>query len=111
MMRVLIAEPEPDLQRLAEQALLELGHQPLALDTDIAPSRVDVLLLAASADALALAHALRRRLPELPIISLGTRAACTETRALRPVAHLVKPYTLGELGRALARAETSARRT
>jgi CheY-like chemotaxis protein len=111
MARVLIAEPEPDLRRLAEQALLELGHEPLSLDADILPSRVDVLLLAASADAVALAHALRRRHPGLSIISLGTVAAGPETRALRPVAHLVKPYTLGELGRALARAETSARRT
>ena len=110
MARVLIAEPEPDLRRLAEQALLELGHEPLALD-DIPPGRVDVLLCATSADALALAHALRRRQPELPIISLGTVAADPETRALRPVAHLIKPYTLGELQRALARAETTGRRT
>ena len=108
MARVLIAEPEPDLRLLAEQALLELGHEPLALD-DIPPGRVDVLLCATSAHALA--HALRRRQPELPIISLGTVAADPETRALRPVAHLIKPYTLGELQRDLARAETTGRRT
>lgn len=109
MARVLIAEPEPDLRLLAEQAVLELGHEPLSVDAHTAGCRVDVLLLATSADAVELAQALRRRQPELPIVTLGTVAAGPETHALRPVEHLVKPYTLRDLQRALGRAHAARR--
>ena len=104
MARVLIAEPEPDLRSLAQQAVLELGHEPLLLDADSAGARVDVLLLAASGDAVATASALRRHDPALPIVCTGTGVADDEVRRLAPVAYLVKPYSLADLGRALARA-------
>jgi hypothetical protein len=109
--RVLIAEPEPDLRLLAEQAVLELGHEPLLLGAHPAGTHVDVLLLATSPDAVAIARAHRRHDPALPIVCLGTLTASADIRRLRPVAHLVKPYTLSDLGRALTRAVATAPRT
>jgi CheY-like chemotaxis protein len=108
--RVLIAEPEPDLRLLAEQAVLELGHEPLLLDAFLAGTHVDVLLLATSPDAVAIARAQRRHDPALPIVCLGTLAAGADIRRLRPVAHLLKPYTLSDLARALTQAVATARR-
>ena len=104
MARVLIAEPEPDLRLLAEQAVLELGHEVRLLDAHTLDVHIDVLLLATSADAVAIALRLRRHDPALPIVCLGTEPAGADIRRLRPVAHLIKPYTLGELGRALTQA-------
>jgi hypothetical protein len=108
--RVLIAEPEPDLRLLAEQAVLELGHEPLLLDAFLAGTHVDVLLLATSPDAVAIARAHRRHDPALPIVCVGTLAAGADIRCLRPVAHLLKPYTLSDLARALTQAVATARR-
>ncbi len=103
MARVLISEPEHDLRLLAEQWLIELDHEPLALGGR--PGiRVDVLLLAASPGAAVVAHALRRLQPGLAIVSCGVTPAGRDIRALGPVAHLVKPYTIEQLDRALARA-------
>ena len=104
MARILIAEPEPDLRLLAEQAVLELGYEPVLLEANTAGAPVDVLLLATSADAVAIAHAHRRSDPALPIVCLGTMGASAAIRRLRPVAHLLKPYTLGDLAQALTRA-------
>lgn len=102
MALVLIAELEPDLRLLAEQAVIELGHRPLLLDAHDGDTRVDVLVL--GSHPCAIAQALRRRDPGLPIVSIGALPAATEVRALRPVAHLVIPYTLSQLARALTRA-------
>jgi CheY-like chemotaxis protein len=102
--RVLIIEPEPDLRSLALQVVIELGHEPLLLDAPTHGARVDVLLLAASGDAFATASALRRHAPALPIVCTGTGIADDAVRRLGPVAYLVKPYSLAELGRALTRA-------
>jgi CheY-like chemotaxis protein len=102
--RVLIAEPEPDLRSLAEQAVLEFGHEPLLLEDYTGDIPADVLLLAISADAMATASALRQHDPALPIVCTGTLVMDDEARGLRPVAYLVKPYTLNDLWVALARA-------
>jgi CheY-like chemotaxis protein len=101
--RILIAEPEPDLRSFVLQAVLELGHEPLLLDTPTG-TRVDVLLLAMCADAVATASALRRDDPALPIVCMGTAPADDQVRGLRPVAYLVKPFRLADLARALTRA-------
>ena len=104
MARILIAEPEPDLRLLAEQAVLELGYEAVLLEAHTAGTPVDVLLLATSADAVAIAQAHRRSDPALPIVCLGTLEATADIRRLEPVAHLLKPYTLRDLARALTRA-------
>jgi CheY-like chemotaxis protein len=97
MARVLIIEPEPDMRSLAEQALLELGHEPVVCDDHAQHEPVDVVILATFDGAAAVAHELRRRLDDVPIICLDTRPAGNSARAIAPVAHLIEPYTLAQL--------------
>jgi hypothetical protein len=101
MALILIAECEPDLRLLAEQAVRELGHEPRVVGARDAQARGDVLLLAPSAGAVALARALRRQHPELAIVYVGAQPASAEVRALHPAAQVMTPYTLGQLARAL----------
>jgi hypothetical protein len=104
MARVLIIEPEPDLRSLAEQAVLELGHQPVLFDDHDQDEPVDVVILATFDGMAAVANELRRRRHDLPIICLDTRPATSSTRALAPVGHLIEPYTLAQLQNVLDRA-------
>jgi CheY-like chemotaxis protein len=104
MARVLIIEPEPDLRSLAEQALIELGHEPVLFGDDAEGEPVDVVILATFNGMAAVAHELRRKLGDPPIICLDTRPASSSTHALAPVAHLTEPYTLAQLQAALSRA-------
>jgi hypothetical protein len=97
MARVLIIEPEPDLRSLAEQAVLELGHEPVLFDDHAPDQPVDVAILATFDGMAAVANELRRRLPDLPIICLDTRPAGRSARALSAVARLIEPYTLAQL--------------
>jgi CheY-like chemotaxis protein len=97
MARVLIIEPEPDMRSLAEQAVLELGHEPVLFDDHAEDQPVDVVILATFNGMAAVANELRRRLNDVPIICLDTRPAGSSARALAPVAHLIEPYTLAQL--------------
>lgn len=109
MARVLIVEPEPDLLLLVQEAVRELGHEALLFDESDAGVSVDVLLVAAHAGMAALVCRLRRAHAGLPVICAGTLPPGREARALAPVAYLIKPYTLGDLDRALVKAITTAR--
>ena len=102
MARILISEPHPDLRVLIEAVVRRTGNEPVGqgeLTSDDAPELM--ILEPASAEGLAMATRLRRRLLDLPIIctSIGPPSAATET--LRPAAYLVKPFRLAELENAL----------
>ena len=103
--RVLISEPHPDSRALFELVVRRAGHEPVGLGelADREPPEL-MILEPASGEALAIAHQLRRRLEDLPIICASIRPANGETAALRPTAHLVKPFRLAELEAALASA-------
>jgi DNA-binding response OmpR family regulator len=105
MARILISEPHPDLRVLLEAVVRRAGHEPVGhgeLTSDDAPSVM--ILEPASADGLAAAAGLRRRLEDLPIILTSILPPNPETRALDPVAHLLKPFRLGELEAAISAA-------
>jgi DNA-binding response OmpR family regulator len=103
--RVLISEPHPDSRALFELVVRRAGHQPVGLGelADRDPPEL-MILEPASGEALAIAHQLRRRLEDLPIICTSIQPANGDTAALRPVAYLVKPFRLAELEAALAAA-------
>ena len=61
-----------------------------------------MILEPASADGLAAAAGLRRRLEDLPIICASVLPPSPATKALAPVAYLMKPFGLGELESAIA---------
>ena len=103
MARILISEPHPDLRILLEAIVRRAGHEPVGhgeLALDEAPAVM--ILEPASAAGLAAAAGLRRRLEDLPIICTSSLPPSERTRALGPVAYLVKPFRLVELEAAIA---------
>ena len=105
MARILIHEPHPDVRVLLEAVVRRAGHEPVGrgeLTSDDTPELM--ILEPASADGLAAAAGLRRRLEDLPIICASILPPTAATRALAPVAHLLKPFRLGELEAAIASA-------
>jgi len=106
MARILISEPHPDLRVLIEAVVRRTGNEPvghgeLTYDDD-APAVM--ILEPASADGLAAATGLRRRLEDLPIICASIYPPNDESSALGPIAHLVKPFRLRELEAAIVSA-------
>jgi DNA-binding response OmpR family regulator len=103
MARILIHEPHPDVRVLLEAVVRRAGHEPVGrgeLTSDETPELM--ILEPASADGLAAAAKLRRRLEDLPIICASIEPPNIATRALEPVAYLLKPFRLGELESAIA---------
>jgi CheY-like chemotaxis protein len=103
--RILISEPHPDVRVLFEAIVRRTGHEPVGhgeLTVDEAPAVM--ILEPASAEGLAAAARLRRRLEDLPIICASIEPPSVESKALHPVAYLVKPFRLGELEAAISRA-------
>jgi DNA-binding response OmpR family regulator len=105
MARILIHEPHPDVRVLLAAVVRRAGHDPVGqgeLAIDDTPELM--ILEPASADGLAAAAKLRRRLGDLPIICTSIEPPNGATKALAPVAYLVKPFRLGELEAAIASA-------
>lgn len=105
MARILISEPHPDLRALLEAIVRRTGNDPVGqgeLTEDDAPAVM--ILEPASADGLAAAAGLRRRLENLPIICTSVAPPDAETRELHPVAYLLKPFRVGDLEAAIASA-------
>jgi hypothetical protein len=105
MARILISEPHPELRVLLEAVVRRTGNEPVGhgeLISDDAPAVM--ILEPASADGLAAAAGLRRRLEGLPIICASIFPPTAESRALDPIEHLIKPFRLGELEAAIASA-------
>jgi DNA-binding response OmpR family regulator len=103
--RILISEPHPDLRILLEAVVRRSGNEPVGygeLTDDDAPQVM--ILEPASADGLAAAAGLRRRLEGLPIICASIYPPSDESSALGPVAHLIKPFRLRELEAAIVSA-------
>jgi CheY-like chemotaxis protein len=63
-----------------------------------------MILEPASPDGLAAAARLRGRLEDLPIVCASIYPPSKESRALAPVAHLIKPFRLRELEAAIVSA-------
>jgi DNA-binding response OmpR family regulator len=108
MHRILIVEPDRYVRELLELQIEYLGFELAggAEDCDI------ILLEPSTARGLASARVLRARHPDLPLIFVSIRYPTAETIALRPFAHLVKPFGLRRLASALVAAtEMDASRT
>ncbi len=103
MARILIAEQHPAVRRLLELRLLRLGHEPVAWAGEpVDGMSVDAAIVEpADPDVLSVARTLRRDRPDLPIVISSVRGRTLESAWLRPAAHLVKPFALSPLERAL----------
>ena len=103
MAQILISEPNPDLRVLLETVVRRAGHEPVGhgeLTNDDTPAVM--IIEPASAEGLAAAAGLRSRLEDLPIIYTSIFPPTAETRALGPVAHLIKPFRLHDLEDAIS---------
>jgi DNA-binding response OmpR family regulator len=103
--RILIHEPHPDVRVLLEAVVRRAGHEPVGhgeLTVDETPELM--ILEPASAEGLAAAAKLRRRLEDLPIICTSIEPPSAVTRALDPFTYLVKPFRLRELESAISQA-------
>ena len=58
---------------------------------------------------LRLARQLRAERPSLPLVIASVRAPSQVTRMLEPAAHVVKPFRLADLGRAVEAALVASR--
>ena len=105
MARVLISEPHADCRALVELVVQRIGHDPLGPGELAEGDDPGLLILEpAAADGLAIAHQLRRRLENLPIICTSVRPPSAVTEKLQPAAYLVKPFRLADLESAVANA-------
>jgi DNA-binding response OmpR family regulator len=109
MARILICEPHPDLRVLLETVVRRAGHEPVG-QGELTNGDVPAVMILepASADGLAAAAGLRRRLDDLPIICTSIFPPNDETRALHPSAYLIKPFRLGDLEAAIVSALATA---
>jgi two-component system cell cycle sensor histidine kinase/response regulator CckA len=114
--RVLLVEDEAPLRLLARRALVGAGHEVRAVeDAEAALAAVDdgfapdVLVsdvtMPGEMDGLALAEALRARIPGLPVVLVSGYAAATvgEGLAGKGVRFLEKPFRMAELAEAVSR--------
>jgi len=102
--RVLIVEPDREVRTLIEQTVQRLGHEAILHDAarGAPTAEVDVLLVEPAAPReRAFAHALRQLVPELATVICSVRGKDAELESLRPVRHVVKPFSRSELEQAL----------
>lgn len=105
MSRILIIEPQPEIRELVERLAQRLGHE--AVTDEI--GHIDAVIVEPEGgDGLARATRLRSAAPGLPMICASIAPPTPQTRALSPHAHLIKPFKLQDLSRALSSALASA---
>jgi DNA-binding response OmpR family regulator len=100
MARILVVEPHPEVRELLERVVGRLGHEVIA-ETDHDPVGVDLVLVEPQGWG---ATELARRAREesgAAVLCISVAPPTEESRALEPVAHMVKPFALAELDRAV----------
>jgi CheY-like chemotaxis protein len=104
--RVLICEPDPEVRELLRHVVERIGHEPV-LEPDGLRDLAAVLLEPSDVVSVELAQAARALHPDLPIVCASIEPPTPGSRKLTPMAHVVKPFTLSELDRALSTALSS----
>lgn len=106
MARILVAEPDPDVLALLERALAGRGHEVVRFRPGSALPDVDAMIFepAMGARVLALAGVLASADPPVPLIVASIHPPGGDVHELRPVARLLKPFSLAELEAAVDKA-------
>jgi hypothetical protein len=107
---VLISEVEPDVRRLLTVMVERLGHEAIVLEADVVvPPRADLLLVEPLArPGLEHARLVRAFFPELPVLCLNPLPENAGFLGRGRTRFLPKPFTLDQLGTALAASLGSA---
>ena len=103
MGRVLICEPDPEVRDLLRLVVERRGHQAV-VELNGHKDLAGIVLEPSDVVSVEIAQAARARDPALPIVCASVEPPTAGSRKLAPVAHVVKPFTLSELDRALAAA-------
>jgi CheY-like chemotaxis protein len=101
--RILICEPDPEVRELLRRVVERRGHEAI-LEPNGLRDLAAVVLEPSDVVSVEVAQAARARDPGLPIVCASIDPPTAGSRRLAPVAHVVKPFTLAELDRALAAA-------
>ncbi|HKT45239.1 MAG TPA: hypothetical protein VJQ85_10590 [Gaiellaceae bacterium] len=110
MATILIVDPDPANRSLLELLVLRLGHRPIGQRELTEGEEPDLMLLEpASGPGLRLAHRLRQRLLQLPILCVSIEPPSEETSSLQAVDYVMKPFRRSTLEHALERALIQAR--
>jgi hypothetical protein len=97
--RVLIFEPHDDIRSLFELVTRRLGYEPVAFGQS-EPGTFDVALIEPGEPG-GMRLAMRMHAQGTPVVFTSIFPADHATQALRPAAHLVKPFPLYRLEEAL----------
>jgi CheY-like chemotaxis protein len=107
---ILIVDPDPANRSLLELLVLRLGHRPIGQRELTEGEEPDLMLLEpASQPGLRLAHRLRERLMQLPILCVSIEPPSEETSSLQAIDHVMKPFRRSTLEHALEQALTGSR--
>ena len=102
MATILIMDPDPATRSLLELLVVRLGHRPIGQRELADNEEPDLMLLEpASRLGLRLAHRLRGRRPQLPVLCVSIDPPSIETRELGAIGHVMKPFRRTQLERAL----------
>ncbi len=101
MARILILENHPDVRDLIVHVVDHLGHEPVLEDTETVDA---VLLEPASPSLFETARRVLARRPATPVLCVSIGPPSSKSASLEPAAHVLKPFSLGELKQALAAA-------
>jgi DNA-binding response OmpR family regulator len=104
--RILVAEPDPDALGLIERAIAASGHEAVPYRPGSELPSVDVMLFEPGMGqrVIALAKVLASASPPVPIVVVSIRPPELAVHELRPVAYVLKPFSLDELRAAVEKA-------
>jgi CheY-like chemotaxis protein len=104
--RILVAEPDPDALALIERAIAASGHEAVLYRPGSELPEVDVMLFEPSMGqrVIALAKVLSTATPPVPLVAVSIHPPELAVHELRPVAYVLKPFSLVELRAAVEKA-------
>jgi len=104
--RILVAEPDPDALALIERAIAASGHEAVLYRPGSELPEVDVMLFEPSMGqrVVALAKVLASASPPVPVVVVSIQPPELAVHELRPVAYVLKPFSLDELRAAVEKA-------
>jgi hypothetical protein len=104
--RILVAEPDADVLGLVERALEGWGHEVVRFRPGAELPDVDVMIFEPGMGprVLAVAGVLASASPPVPLVVASIYPPDPAVTELRPAARLLKPFSLGELEAAVAKA-------
>jgi hypothetical protein len=97
---IVICEPDPEVRELLGLVVVRLGRE---ATSELNGTKDVEALLVEPADATSVERALvvRAACPDVPVVCLSIEPPTAGSRRFEPVAHLLKPFALPELERAL----------